>query len=63
MGLTSYMIIISQQNLTLLRRCYIAFLFLDESDIRGNIMFKTDVTQALLMLIFNKSPTHVFKRT
>ena len=36
-------------------------LFLDESDIRGDIMFKTDVTQALLMLILSKSPANVLK--
>ena len=46
-----------------LNRIYFWILFLDESDIRGDIMFKTDVTQALLMLIFGKSPTHVLKRT
>ena len=44
-------------------RIITSILFLDESDIRGEIMFQTDVTQALLMLIFSKSPTHVFKRT
>ena len=34
-------------------------LFLEWSDIRGDIIIKTDVTQALLMLILSKFPTHV----
>ena len=37
-------------------------LFLKWSDIRSDIIIKTDVTQALLMLILSKSPSHVLKR-
>ena len=37
-------------------------LFLEQSDIRDDIMFKPDVTQALLMLILSKSPANVLKK-
>ena len=40
----------------------IHFLFLEWCDIRDDIIIKTDVTQAILMLILSKSPSHVKKR-